>query len=409
MQIITSCFKKLFKIRTTAITLLLVLSAMSAKANDGVYYTKGTQLVPLTETDISVRKEVLTISIGDDGFAHVDVYYEFWNPGKEVKRVLMGFEADPSYNDDWKFYPSGVHPRIKDFTIEMNGRRLSYGNAPCVALGKQAGAHGLERIDTTKRYYVFDNNMLYEEGFNAEEGDNYKAGIAFAYVYYFNADFQPGLNKVHHTYTYRMSWMVGVPYIVDYKLSPAARWANGRIDDFTLVIRADNTAKNFFIPEEVFPGAEFCVSEGMGKIRRHKLYSEPAQEFTLRNGAVTLHLQNFTPKKELRISGAGLDCCYNVDTEGGASLFLAGAYDRSRVVIMFSEEWMEGMKVVPEDKAFQKRVLRNLPYAHRGHVFKDARLKKFFESLWWYMPNPAYKDSTDDFTPVDFEYINAGK
>ena len=76
---------------------------------------------------------------------------------------------------------------------------------------------------------------------------------------------------------------------------------------------------------------------------------------------------------------------------------------------MFSEEWMKGMKVVPADKAFQKRVLRNLPYAHRGHVFKDARLKKFFESLWWYMPDPAYKDSTDDFTPIDYEYIKAGK
>ena len=200
------------KILFYGLCLLAFLPVMPVRANDGVYYTRGSQLVPLTETDISVRKEVLTISIMDNGFARVDVYYEFWNPGKEVKRVLMGFEADPSYNDDYKFYPSGVHPHIKDFTVEMNGRKLTYGNALCVAPGKQTGVHGLERIDTTKRYYVFDNNMLYEEGFNAEEGDNYKAGIAFAYVYYFNADFQPGLNKVHHTYTYRMSLTVGVPY-----------------------------------------------------------------------------------------------------------------------------------------------------------------------------------------------------
>lgn len=385
--------------------LLAFLPVMPVRANDGVYYTRGSQLVPLTETDISVRKEVLTISIMDNGFARVDVYYEFWNPGKEVKRVLMGFEADPSYNDDYKFYPSGVHPHIKDFTVEMNGRKLSYGNAACVAPDTRVGVHGLERIDTSKRYYVFDNNMLYEEGFNAEIGDNYKKGIAFAYVYYFNADFQPGLNRVHHTYIYRMSRTVGMPYIVEYKLSPAARWANGQIDDFTLVIRADGTAKNFFIYDSVFPGAEFRFVEGMGKVRRHKLYSDPAYEFSLRDGAVTLHLQNFKPEKELTITGAGMDCCYG----DGGTFNVAAAYDRSRPVVLFDEEWFGDMKAVPTDGTFRKRVLRNLPYAHRGHVFKDARLRKFFESLWWYMPDPAYKDSTADFTPVDYEYIQAGK
>ena len=382
-----------------------VFACFTAWGNDGVYYTRGTQLVPLVETSISVRKEVLTISIMDNGFARVDVYYEFWHPGKEVKRVLMGFEADPSYNDDYKFYPSGVHPHIKDFTVEMNGKVLPYKNAACVAPVTRAGMNGLERIDTSKRYFVFDNNMLYEEGFDVEQGDNYKEGIGFAYVYYFDADFEPGLNKVHHTYTYRMSWTIGTPYIVDYKLSPATRWANGQIDDFTLVICADNTAKNFFIPEEVFPNAGFRVSEGMGKMRRHKLYRDPAYEFSLRNGSVTLHLQDFKPEKELRIVGAGMDCCYMED----GTFCVAAAYERTRLAVPLDEEWFSGMKVVPTDVAFRKRVLRNLPYAHRGHVFKDERLREYFESLWWYMPDPAYKDSTVDFTPVDYEYIQAGK
>lgn len=42
---------------------LLLCAAMPAIANDGTYYTKGNQLVPLMETDISVRKEILTISL----------------------------------------------------------------------------------------------------------------------------------------------------------------------------------------------------------------------------------------------------------------------------------------------------------------------------------------------------------
>ena len=71
-------------VRRAAVYLLLTLTAQGAYANDGVYFTKGNQLVPLVETDISVRKEILTIRLMDDGFAHVDVYYEFWNPGSRA-------------------------------------------------------------------------------------------------------------------------------------------------------------------------------------------------------------------------------------------------------------------------------------------------------------------------------------
>jgi hypothetical protein len=38
-------------------------------------------------------------------------------------------------------------------------------------------------------------------------------------------------------------------------------------------------------------------------------------------------------------------------------------------------------------------------------VFRDKRLREYFEGLWWYMPDPDYKDDTSDFTPVDWEYV----
>ena len=59
----------------------------------------GNQLVPIQETDISVAKEVLTISLCDDGYALIDVQYEFMNKGR-AKTVEMGFEASPPYNSD---------------------------------------------------------------------------------------------------------------------------------------------------------------------------------------------------------------------------------------------------------------------------------------------------------------------
>ena len=48
------------------LTILLVLFNLfngNCLANDGVYYTSGSFLVPVKETDISVQKEVLEITL----------------------------------------------------------------------------------------------------------------------------------------------------------------------------------------------------------------------------------------------------------------------------------------------------------------------------------------------------------
>lgn len=107
---------------------LLSTLPLLASANDGVFFVSGNQLVPVHETDIAVSKEVLTIGLSDNGFASVDVYYEFMNRGQE-KTVQMGFEAEAPYNDGEPFSPQGIHPHIKDFVVEMNGQPLSYRNA----------------------------------------------------------------------------------------------------------------------------------------------------------------------------------------------------------------------------------------------------------------------------------------
>ena len=369
-----------------------LLSPAVAMANDGVYYTRGNHLVPLTETDISIRSEVLTISLLDNGYALVDVQYEFYNPSSQPKRLLMGFEADPPYNDDYRFHPSGGHPNIGSFTVEMNGHRLAYRSAPCLA-----DTLPLQPIDTTKRYYVWDNNALYEEGHGPEQDeDDWENGIVFSYVYYFEATFQPGLNRVHHTYTYRLSMVAGLAFQLEYKLTPAARWAGGAIGDFTLIVRADSTAKQFALPSDIFPGTELRPTEGtackqaLGDDGSFRLYS-------MRNGALTLHLTHFTPQHELVLSGQGKNIIYSPDYRFGM------CYDRgSEQELNYFDTYLEQH---PGQEDFLRRVAHNLPYAHRGHVFRDAALRSYFESLWWYLPDPTYRDSTRDFTPIEHRFL----
>lgn len=42
--------------------------------------------------------------------------------------------------------------------------------------------------------------------------------------------------NIYHTYRYRMSYSIGRTFEVPYWLTPAKRWANHQIDDFTLCI-----------------------------------------------------------------------------------------------------------------------------------------------------------------------------
>ena len=76
------------------VVLLFCLAGMSVAsiANDAIYYTSGNFLVPLKETNVSVKKEVLTITICKDGYASVDVDYTFYNDS-DAKTVTMAFEA----------------------------------------------------------------------------------------------------------------------------------------------------------------------------------------------------------------------------------------------------------------------------------------------------------------------------
>lgn len=372
---------------------LLCLLFLPVLANDGVYYTSGNQLVPMQETDISVRKEILTITLLDSSVTLVDVYYEFFNPNSTAKTVLMGFEADPPSGDFPSFSWSGGHPFVGNFTVEMNGRTLSFRNGLCLL--------GSQRLDTLTLGGKYE---IDEEGWIWDKTTERYPEVAF--VYYFDATFQPGTNRVHHTYSFRTANSNSSSFSVQYKLTPAARWANGQIDDFTLVVRAERTAKHFVIADTVFPNPQFTLTEGIGKHRHTATcyWNQPGHEFSLRDGSYTLHLNYFKPQKELDIVSADNCLAFQNFFADHINLPFGFFYDRSSTLGLWYQASM-----LPRDESFRRRIARNLPYAHRGRMFKSPELQKYFESLWWYMPDPSYVDDPSDFTEYDREYIKWGK
>ena len=371
---------------------LIALGGAEAGANDGVFCVNGSQLVPVQETDIALTREVLTISLCDDGYARVDVQYELHNSSR-AKTVVMAFEALAPYNDNADFSPQGIHPYISDFTVCMNGERLAYMNAVVSATFDADCTFQPLDLKTWKAYGQVkmrdgddlpDNAMLYSE--QADSLTN------FSYAYYFVAPFAPGRNTVHHTYRYRMSYGVGRTFEVPYWLKPAMRWANRRIDDFTLRIKATDTAKHFFLADSLFSAAHFVVTEGSGKIRKARLWGVGCTEFSLRNGTVEWHAANFSPSDNITIQSA--ESLY-------LDHFLLGSfYDRS-------DSYLPGSYIIqPEQTADNRRILRNLPYAHRGYVFKDKKLQRYFSQFWWYMPDTHYQPSTADFTTHELKLLN---
>ena len=87
------CDKDDKEMKTKIILGIFLLLALCVRANDGSYFISGNQLVPIgSNNDVRIDKEVLTIRLGNDGFAYVDVDYTFFNL-KEAQTVRMGFEA----------------------------------------------------------------------------------------------------------------------------------------------------------------------------------------------------------------------------------------------------------------------------------------------------------------------------
>lgn len=317
--------------------LLLACSANSIFANDGVYFTSGNFLVPVKETDISAKKEILTITICKDGYANVDVDYTFFNNSSDRKNVTMAFEAHPPYGSGTPLNKNGIHPFISDFTVEMNNAQLQHSNA-LVAINHVNGKLQTDHkpLDMTQWKGIGeapDSIVPFEDAIYSEALDSV---ISYAYAYYFDATFQPGENKVHHTYRYKMGYAIDSKFLVPYWLTPVTRWANGQVDDFTLRIKTDGKFEEILLADSIFKGSEF--KSFYHPVYHIKRWGADYIFATISEHPLEWHSANFSPKAEMEIVSGDYFGSYEmrrwategkvvIDKDGNALRYLADTDD----------------------------------------------------------------------------------
>lgn len=355
-------------------TLLLVLINYSVFANDGAFFAKGNHLIPINETDISVRKEILTLKKIRNKFIEVTVYYEFFNPNED-KKITVGFEAFSPSGDVDGTPKNGHHPYMRDFTVELNNSILKY-NVAYVSDSLYNKTGKIKSLNEPNRNDITNVNA-----------------VDFYYVYYFEANFKKGINIVKHTYNYDLSGSIDLNYHFEYVLTAANRWANKQIDDFTLIIDIGEF-ETFSINKSFFKNANEWLINGIGKTEDIKGYKNSSIE----NDAVKFHLQKgnlIFQKKNFKING---------------DLFLyAQNYlgIKNLQYIPFSYFQEDSINDPKDD--LQRKVLKNLPFARRGYVFQNQDLNDFYKKLEWYIPNPNYAPNAEILTENEKKWIDKWK
>ncbi|MFC6268532.1 YARHG domain-containing protein [Frigoriflavimonas asaccharolytica] len=307
-------------------------------------------------------------------FIEVTVYYEFFNPNED-KKITVGFEAFSPQGDVDGAPKNGHHPYMRDFTVELNNTILKY-NVAYVSDSLYNKKGKIKSLDFEK--------------FEGNKSGNY---VDFYYVYHFEANFKKGLNIIKHTYNYDLSGSIDYNYDFEYVLTAANRWSNKQIDDFTLIIDMGEF-ETFSIDKSFFKSANDWLVNGIGKTEnvigvKNSFIEKDALKFHLQKGNLIFQKKNFKIDGDLRL--------YSQNYIGIENL----SY------IPFSYHQIDNINE-PQNN-LQRKILRNLPFARRGYIFKNKELNDFYTEMEWYIPNPNYEANIEILTDDEKHWMEKWK
>ncbi len=311
---------------------LVLATCCFCNANDGSFYASGNTLIPLKETTIQMKKEILSLE-RKGNWMQVDIYFEFFNPGPE-KELTVGFVTPPAEGDVTD--EEAGHPQIKDFMVMAGDRLLPYKMA-----------------------------KMEESGFKVAE----KMANGFDFVYYFTIRFAKGITVIRHSYLYRGGGSVEAMADFDYRLTTGTSWAGGAIGDFELNINMGDNS--YYAVPSAFtktPAGWTMVGVGrIGKIQQYNPYGEEDGGHSLRmvmqrRGKLQLRSKDFRPVKDLSIVVFQLHNEMNLWMENKEKDELATLRD-----IIWEEHTDSLIRSLTD---FQLRLFRNLNYARAGYAFQ---------------------------------------
>lgn len=336
-------------------TALFIVICLSLKANDGTYLSRGSLIYPISETKISLEKEILSFTC-IERVSQVNIYFEFNNPEKTERKILIGFQAP---------YPGGDLPyrsrfipktQISNFKILKDGEIIPFKL-------KAAKCEDCELKDTSE--FVVDKGSY---------------GI---YVYLFEITFKPGLNIINHSYDFPASNRVTYDEFYNYILKTGSKWANGTITDFSLQI--DMGKNSYFYVSDIFPKTAKWTIVGSGLVT-NKYFNDynkySSRMVRILSGKLEITIKNFKPTQNLEFG------------KMRNNSFISYQLDNSRAPKNMLDAMISltpNFRYSPEI-TFNKedlRILRNYVYAQHGYTFKSKDLQNYFSQFEWYLPDPT--------------------
>ncbi|MGA2298860.1 MAG: hypothetical protein ABSG15_15040, partial [FCB group bacterium] len=301
----------------------------------------------------------------------VDVYFEFYNPLKTTKKLLVGFESPA---------PSGAVSKIniknllQNFNVKFNGRLVPFN---------------------VSRIGELDSNKMNDE-------QDYRH---IAYTFYLN--FKPGMNFVKHSYKYSGGELLANKDY-SYILKTGNRWANKQIDNFTLMINFMNNCyatfpasfeKGNIINWEIHGDYKIhdkiinydSTERKKGFKHEKNFYDFGTKLIKIKKAKFIFKKNNFIPENDIYIRTNShksssllpfLESIYGLDLKLDLYNDFIKNYSPKKIK-KYSLLKENNFKLNKE----QIELYKNFIYSTYDYNFKDPEIKKSFEKYFWYMPN----------------------
>ncbi|MFK7904055.1 MAG: YARHG domain-containing protein [Chitinophagales bacterium] len=346
---------------------LLICLTFGLSANDSSFYATGSNLIPLQETSIELKKEILSLTRNGKEM-EVQVRFEFYNPNAS-KTLTVGFVTPPAFGDMPSY--QSEHPQVSDFKAMVGDKLLT-----------------------------FKVQKLEDTGFKLSESAY--EGIDF--VYYFDVVFDRGTTVVQQTYTYRGGESVESFVNFDYRLTNAKGWANKAIEDFELNIDFGDDAY-FSVPNSFWSNGETADWQivGIGRMgtKVQETFGTKFRMVKINKGFLQFRARYFKPDYDVFISDwhAHNEVHFWTDTQMDNPF---ADLENSMIT-----DFYYSSTDLAELSETELRWLRNYLFAKHGYIFKSKDLQSFFEACNWYIPNPSTKAEPSILSEKERELFDA--